>query len=97
MNRQSALLTASVAIITLVGYAPSAAADATRFLDVSAWQGRFWLRHQEINPYDSRGEIDNRVDGTFLFDEREGRELWLGSGRLTWHVDEWREGCIAQE
>jgi hypothetical protein len=94
MNRLIALLPASVVVITLVSYAAPAAADAARFLEVPAWQGRYWLRHHEVNPHNNRGEVDNSVVGVFLLDEREGRNLWLGTGSLTWRVEEWQEGCI---
>lgn len=69
------------------------AQDNSRFLEVPAWQGTFWVRLTRLQ---ENNVVANAARGTFTFDEREGPDLWFGRGEADWIVQEAREGCIGR-
>lgn len=86
------LLTAAAVTLMLIGVS-ARAQDNSRFLEVPAWQGTFWVRLTRLQ---DNNLASNAARGTFTFDQREDRNLWLGRGEADWIVREAREGCIGR-
>jgi len=78
----------------------SAGEDTSNWLQVKAWQGKFWTSHVRLEEterdwlgFSGETRIKDYAEGRFLFNRVTDSGTWTGEGSAKWSVDEYSKTC----
>jgi len=88
------------AMFLLVVSISSEGRNSSDWLQVKAWQGKFWTSHERLEEterdwlgFSGETRIKDSAEGRFLFDRVTDPGTWTGEGSAEWSVDEYSKTC----